>query len=213
MPPASPGAAPLPRLLTYVLLGCVLGSVVGTAPGRSQEAEARVPTADGTLELVEVLVEPAAAPEVAAADGESRDGLPPETLCTLTVRLRNLGDRPISALVFEVEIDGTSLPVYEKQVFMALVPASSVGSGSSDGEAGDTGSDDASFDLRLFNFWTTDSRRSAPSDGTLDMRVRLTEAQWVDVSTEESRTEVWSLEGPVPGLPLQATISLPLVDD
>ena len=91
---------------------------------------------------------------------------------------------------------------------MTLVPPTSSGADDASGET--TG---GLYDLRLFNFWTSDSQRPAPTDGELDVRVRLVEAQWVDVRVEEDGTEVWALDGSVPGLPMAATISVSLAQN
>lgn len=174
------------RTARYALAALLLLFAGGSLTwGQDAEGE-RTGDETAPLELVEVLIDP------------SQPG--PETLCQLTVRLRNRGPRPVSSLVFEVEIEGRSLPVYEKQVFMVLVPPAPAADSTMN----------STFDLRLFNFWTSDSQRPAPTDGTLDVRVRLIEGQWVDVRTDDDGTEVWALDTPVPGLPLEATVTLPI---
>lgn len=173
---------------TLVFLGLCIALLSG--PAWSQESP-EPQSEDATLEMIELVVQP------------TQPG--PDTLCTLTVRLRNGGVRPVSALAFEVQIDGRPLPVYEKQVFMTLVPPTADGDAESSEE-----STEVRYDLRLFNFWTSDSQRPAPAGGKLDVRVRLVEAQWVDVRVEEDGTEVWNLDGPVPGLPLETALTVPL---
>ena len=185
-PPTSIPATFVARVSTVLLAAIWASLAPGIAQQTASSAEAAAPP---VLELVEVVVEP------------SRPTA--ETLCQLTVRLRNRGERPISSLAFEVEVEGKSLPVYEKQVFMTLVPPSA--------PAGPNAA--STVDLRLFNFWASESNRPPPTDGTLDIQIRLIEAQWVDVSMEDDGTEVWSLAEPVPGLPQVATISVPMSND
>ena len=110
----------------------------------------------------------------------------PETLCKLTATISNAGSRAVYSFGFDVEVDGHSLPVYEKQLFLQVI------------EAGE------SEEVALFNFWTSETGRPAPADGRLDVLVRLREARWVDVSEVEEdgeTVEVWTPVGEVPGLP------------
>lgn len=195
-------AKPVRWRLIVIAIGIL---VCGMSPVWSQEAAETPPSpVETTVELVEILIEPARPAEAQSAPRFSAD-----TLCTLTLRLRNRGPRPVSAFVFEVDIEGSTLPVYEKQVFMSLMPPSNA---ARSGSESPTASADTTYDLRLFNFWTSDSVRPAPTDGSLDVRVRLLDAQWVDARFEDDGTEVWSLEGTVPGLPIERAIALPFGD-
>lgn len=118
--------------------------------------------------------------------------LGPDTLCRLKVLLRNRGPRIASQLGFAVRIDGRELPVYRNQLFMFPVRP---------------GSEPA--ELRLYNFWSTETGRPMPPDGELTVEVTLQEAQWMDIRDEEG-VEVWEPLGAVPGLPSSASVSLPM---
>ena len=109
----------------------------------------------------------------------------PESLVKLTVTLANGGEEPITAFGFDVEVAGQKLPVYDNQLFLAELAA------------GET------LELPLYNFWTSETGRPAPADGKLPVKVTLREARWLKVGEEEG-TDVWTLEGPVEGLPVSA---------
>lgn len=112
-----------------------------------------------------------------------------DTLCKLTVRLANAGDRTATQLDFKVEINGQELPVYRNQLFMFPVPA---------GE---------SVDVPLYNFWSTESSRPLPPDGKLVIEVTLMAAQWTEIKVEED-VEVWRPLGPVEGLPTAKSLAV-----
>src|SRR6476469_5740463 len=84
-----------------------------------------------TLTLESIQVEP-------AAPG-------PDTLCHLTVTVKNQGDRPASALEFTVKVGGATLPAYRDRLFLEAV------------EPG------ASRQVKLFNFWSTETGRPTPA--------------------------------------------------
>jgi hypothetical protein len=105
-----------------------------------------------------------------------------DTLCHLAVTVRNAGTRRVSALVFRVRVGGKELPVYGKEVFLPVI------------EPG------ATAEVRLHNFWTTETGRPAPANGRLDVEVALVEARWLDVQTRDG-AEVRVLGDPVAGLP------------
>ena len=111
----------------------------------------------------------------------------PESLVRLTVEIANRGEEIASALVFTVTVAGQPLPVYEKQVFLKAIPPG------------------GTTELRLYNFWTGETGRPAPADGKLPVEVTLTEARWMDVSTDEEGVEVWKPLGEVEGLPVSAS--------
>jgi hypothetical protein len=127
-----------------------------------------------------------------------------DTLCQLTVRLHNAGAKPMYAFAFDVELGGVALPVYERQLFLQAIPA------------GETA------EVRLYNFWTTETGRSRPADGKLEVLVEVREALWLEISTEAAAeaadddgeqpepVEVWTPAGEVPGLPLSRTQVLEL---
>ncbi|HEX5760769.1 MAG TPA: hypothetical protein VF121_16390 [Thermoanaerobaculia bacterium] len=114
-----------------------------------------------------------------------------ETLCKLRVKVRNGGDRIASRLAFEVKLNGQALPVYARQLYLQNLPAGQVS------------------EVRLYNFWTTESSRPAPKDGKLTVEVALKEATWVEVAMEEG-VEVSRPLGPVPGLPVAKALAVQL---
>lgn len=108
-----------------------------------------------------------------------------ETLCRLTVTLHNHGERPMTAFGFDVTVAGHTLPVYDNQLFLkALGP-------------------DEAVDLALYNFWTSETGRPVPADGKMAVEVTLREARWL-ATGDDKGVEVWTLEGPVDGLPVSA---------
>jgi hypothetical protein len=115
----------------------------------------------------------------------------PDTLCQLRVRVKNAGPRQASALAFEVRIDGQELAVYRKQLYLQTIAPGATG------------------EVRLFNFWTSETGRPAPADGKLKVEVALKEARWVEVK-QEGGAEVWRPAGPVEGLPSSAALTVAL---
>lgn len=115
-------------------------------------------------------------------------------LVSLSVEIANESERPITALGFEVVVEGVSLPVYDNQLFMQrLAP-------------GETST------VELYNFWSGETGRPNPEDGRLDVTIRLREARWLTV-TKEGTTDVWEVGDAVPGLPLEAKATLALVPE
>lgn len=157
--------APALLLAALALAGAGLGPAAGPALAQAGGAASAKPS-PVTLEAIDV-----------------RPPAPgPDTLCQLRVRVKNGGSRKVSALGFEVKLNGQALPVYKTQLYLQTVAP------------GETG------EVRLFNFWTTESGRPAPADGKLKVEVALKEAQWVEVKTEGG-AEIWKPVGPVEGLP------------
>ena len=114
-----------------------------------------------------------------------------ETLCTLRVELENKGGQIASQLEFRVEINAANLPVYDNQVFMVPVPT------------GET------TEIKLYNFWSTETSRPWPEDGRLSIEVTLVAAQWMNISTKDG-VEIWEPLGPVDGLPVSQKASISL---
>ena len=126
----------------------------------------------------------------------------PDTLCKLSVTVRNDGERKASQLGFAVSLNGQDLSVYGNQLFMYPVPG---------GEE---------VEIPLYNFWTTEtSRPTMPADGKFRVEVSLLEAEWMDISvvTEtveragkpvEEEVEVWTPLGAVEGLPTSVSVEL-----
>ncbi len=115
----------------------------------------------------------------------------PDTLCKLRVKVRNGGQQIASRLAFAVKINGQPLPVYANQLYLQNLPP---------GQASE---------VRLYNFWTTETSRPVPKDGKLAIEVALKEASWVEVKTEEG-VEVSRPLGTVPGLPVAKSLTLTL---
>ena len=107
----------------------------------------------------------------------------PSTLCKLKVRLKNSGTQTVSLFAFSVTIDGEDVPTYKAHSYAINV------------EAGTTG------EIDLNNFWSPSGVKS------FDIRVALTEAQWVQVKKDGTATTT-TPTGPVPGLPASATLSV-----
>ena len=107
----------------------------------------------------------------------------PGALCRLKVRLKNGGTQTASLFAFSVTINGEEVSTYKAHTF-----ANSIGA-------------DATGEIDLHNFWTP----SAPK--AFDVRITLTEAQWVQVK-KEGTTTTTAPAGPVPGLPTSATLTV-----
>lgn len=153
------------RTLRLFLLGLLLGAAAALP--------AEAPSPPLTLEAVKI--EPAA-PR-------------PDTLCHLTVTLKNAGTQKASSLEFTVKVNGRELPAYRKRLFLTPI------------EPG------ATRDLRLFNFWSTETGRPAPANGRLDVEVTLSRASWAQ-KTSRDGAEVWTPTGEVPGLPVSRSVIL-----
>jgi hypothetical protein len=117
----------------------------------------------------------------------------PETLCQLYVTLENRGEHPASLFAFAVEVGGESLDVYEKDLYVVSLAAG------------------AREELRLFNFWTTESGRPMPEDGQLKVEVRLEEASWMQVERHGESEETWTPTGAVEALPSAAGLVVRLL--
>jgi hypothetical protein len=170
--------SPMKRTLSSIAIAAIVAIVLASAPLAAQETA----EAPGKLTLTSIDVQPA------------QPG--PDTLCKLTVKVRNAGDRDASQLGFAVKLNNQDLTVYGNQLFMYPVPAG--------GE----------LDIPLYNFWTTEtSRPTMPADGKYRVEVSLLEAQWMDIHTVTEKVEragemvdedveVWTPLGPVEGLPV-----------
>jgi hypothetical protein len=113
----------------------------------------------------------------------------PDTLCKLRVTLRNAGKEIASQLDFRVSINGQELPVYRNQLFMFPIEP------------------DQTAEIKLYNFWSTETSRSMPKDGKLNIEVSLVGAQWMKIETEEE-VEVWKPLGSVDHLPVVGNLTL-----
>lgn len=113
-----------------------------------------------------------------------------DTLCQLRIKVKNPGTDVASQFGFGVKLNGQDLGIYGNQLFMFPV------------EPG------ATSELKLYNFWTTETSRAMPKDGKLTVEVSLKEAQWMKIETDEEDVEVWTPLGAVPGLPVSKSITL-----
>jgi hypothetical protein len=113
----------------------------------------------------------------------------PDTLCHLAVTLKNAGTQRASSLEFVVKVNGQELPAYKRRLYLTPV------------EPG------ATRELRLFNFWSTETGRPAPANGKLNVEVTLARASWVQKGARDG-AEVWTPEGEVPGLPVTKSLTL-----
>jgi hypothetical protein len=116
-----------------------------------------------------------------------------DTLCRLRVKISNAGDKIASRLGFAVSLNGQDLGVYGNQIFMFPVAPGTT------------------EEISLYNFWTTETSRSMPADGKLQVEVVLKEAVWTQVAMEtdeEGEIEVWTPIGPVEKLPVGAAVTL-----
>jgi hypothetical protein len=115
----------------------------------------------------------------------------PDTLCKLSVTVKNAGTKTASALGFRVKVDGKELAVYQNELFFRPVPAG------------------GATEIKLHNFWTNETGRPFPTGGRMTVEVTLTEARWMDVKTENG-AEVWTPIRPVEGLPVSKSVTLTL---
>ena len=181
----------LPGLL---LLLCATTGAQETPPAGVPPAEAPPAEAPPAEAPPAAEAEKEAAPSPLAIEAVAIEPAAPaaDTLCQLRVRIKSTAERTISALDFAVAIGGTPLKVYEQQLFLETLPPGEV------------------TEVRLYNFWTTETGRPAPADGKLKLEVTLEEAQWVEITTEDDGTEVWTLGDQVPGLPVAKELVVPL---
>lgn len=117
----------------------------------------------------------------------------PDKLCKLSVTIKNAGAKTASALGFRVKVDGKELAVYGNELFFRPVPP-----GNSAGSA---------TEVKLHNFWSSETGRPFPTGGRMTVEVTLTEARWMDVKTENG-AEVWTPAGAVEGLPVSKSVTL-----
>lgn len=119
----------------------------------------------------------------------------PDTLCKLSVTVKNAGAKTASALGFRVKVDGKELAVYGNELFFRPVPPGNL-------EGGTT-------EIKLHNFWSNETGRPFPTGGRMTVEVTLAEARWMDVKTENG-AEVWTPTGAVEGLPVSKSVTLTL---
>jgi hypothetical protein len=115
----------------------------------------------------------------------------PDTLCKLSVTVKNAGAKTASALGFRVKVDGKELAVYKNELFFRPVAAG------------------GTTEIKLHNFWSSETGRPFPTGGRMTVEVTLAEARWMDVKTENG-AEVWTPVGAVEGLPVSKSVTLTL---
>ena len=81
-----------------------------------------------------------------------------------------------------MRVNGKELPAYKKRLYLIAV------------EPG------ATREVRLFNFWSTETGRPAPADGKLNVEVTLSRASWMRKTTRDG-AEVWTPAGDVRASP------------
>ncbi len=115
-----------------------------------------------------------------------------DTLCRLTVTLRNTGERQASAMEFGVKINGRNVRAYKNRLFLQPI------------EPG------ATREIRLLNFWSNESGRPLPADGKLAVEVTLARASWMGKEAKGG-ADVWTPLGLADGLPLTQSLSLSMM--
>lgn len=113
----------------------------------------------------------------------------PDTLCKLRVGIKNRGAEAASRFAFEVKVGGQALRVYEGELLLQPVAP------------GETA------ELRLHNFWSSETGRPFPGDGKLTVEVTLTEATRVRIEDKDGE-EVRTPLGDVDGLPVSRRVTL-----
>lgn len=160
---------PMKRLLLPLLLLALVLAAAGLHAW--QEGEKAPPP----LSIEAVKVEPASPA--------------PDTLCRLSVTVRNAGTRRASAFEIAVRINGQELPAYKSRLYLQPIEPGTAG------------------EIRLFNFWSSETGRPAPQDGKLAVEVTLTRASWVEKESKDG-AEIWTPAGAVEGLPASKTVTL-----
>jgi hypothetical protein len=115
----------------------------------------------------------------------------PETLCHLSVTLRNAGERRASALEFAVKVNGQEIRTYKDRLYLEPL------------EPG------ATREIRLFNFWSSEAGRPVPVDGKVNVEVTLHRASWMAKEAKDG-AEVWTPLGATDGLPARKSLALTL---
>lgn len=158
--------------LTAAFVALVSGSALtASAQETAQKAKKQ------TLVLETVKVEPASP----GAD----------TLCRLSVTVRNTGDRQASAMEFAVKVNGRDVRAYKNRLFLQPI------------------SPGTAREIRLLSFWSNESGRPLPADGKLAVEVTLARASWMGKEAKDG-ADVWTPLGLAEGLPFTHSLSLSL---
>jgi hypothetical protein len=167
------------RAFPALALWLALAALFGSSAQTPAQEPAPEPAAPGAATEPLVIEAVTVEPADPAAD----------TLCRLKVKLRNAGTQTASQLGFTVKVNGQELATYRNQLFMFPVDAG------------------ATIELKLYNFWSTETSRPAPADGKLTIEVILNEARWMTIGME-GEVEVWTPGEAVPGLPVTQSVTL-----
>ncbi|HEY9421854.1 MAG TPA: CARDB domain-containing protein [Thermoanaerobaculia bacterium] len=165
---------PLPsRIFRLVLPATFVALVLGSALAASAQGAKKQ-----ALVLESVKVEPAS-PKA-------------DTLCQLSVTLRNTGDRQASAMEFAVKVNGRDVRAYKNRLFLQPIAPG------------------ATREVRLLNFWSNESGRPLPADGKLAVEVTLARASWMGKEAKDG-ADVWTPLGLADGLPFTHSLSLTMM--
>lgn len=115
-----------------------------------------------------------------------------DTLCKLSVTLRNTGDRQASAMEFAVKINGRDVRAYKNRLFLQPIAPG------------------ATREIHLLNFWSNESGRPLPADGKLAVEVTLARASWMGKEAKDG-ADVWTPLGMADGLPFTHSLSLTMM--
>jgi hypothetical protein len=115
-----------------------------------------------------------------------------DTLCRLSVTLRNTGDRQASAMEFAVKVNGRDVRAYKNRLFLQPIAPG------------------ATREIRLLNFWSNESGRPLPADGKIAVEVTLARASWMGKEARNG-ADVWTPLGMADGLPLTQSLSLSMM--
>ena len=107
----------------------------------------------------------------------------PDSLCHLEARIANDGRETASAFAFRLKLDAHDIGAYRDHLFLDPIAP------------GETRT------LTLFSFWTNETSRPLPANGTLAVELTLESARWMKSAKDADGVRVWSDVGPVEGLP------------
>ncbi len=128
---------------------------------------------------------PAASPLTVEAISVTPADPTPTTLCNLRVKIQNHGARAASRFAFDVRVNDVPIAVYKHLLYFEAIPAG------------------ATVELRLYNFWATETSRPLPADGKLRVSVRLLGARWVEESKDAKGGAISAPQGEIAGLPVE----------
>ena len=158
--------------MTLMLLA--LAVLAGEPAAAALQGSQKPATNSSLLQIVAVDVSLAGRKTAAAGPPQAT----PDTLYQLRVRIGNKGSEPASNLSFQVTLNGQRLAVYVNHLYRTdLAPGKET-------------------EVRLYNFWSSETGRPFPADGRLVVEVRLTGARWMGAGDKKA-TDVQPLPAPV----------------